>query len=77
MPKKTSFSDISQIFVGCNHSLFQNNEGEIFSCGHNQAGQCGLGHFNHPQITPSLIPNLPSNIIQFVCGSHMSAKFIS
>ena len=25
--------------------------------------------FNHPQITPNLIPNLPSNIIQFVCGS--------
>ena len=42
----------------------------IFSCGDNQSGQCGLGHFNDPQITPSLIPNLPSNIVQFVCGCH-------
>ena len=31
-------------------------------------GVCGLGHFNHPQITPNLIPNLPSNIVQFTCG---------
>ena len=31
-----------------------------------------MGHFNHPQITPSLIPNLPSNIVHFVCGAHQS-----
>ena len=28
--------------------------------------------FNHPQITPSLIPDLPSNIVQFVCGAFLS-----
>ena len=33
----------------------------------NQWGQCGLGHFDHPQITPSLI-STPSNIVQFLCG---------
>ena len=69
MPQKTSFSNISKISAGCDHSLFQNNKGEIFSCGDNQSGQCGLGHFNDPQITPSLIPNMPSNIVQFICGS--------
>ena len=31
-------------------------------------GECGLGHFNSPQITPSLILNLLSNIVEFVCG---------
>ena len=31
-------------------------------------GQCGLGHVNDPQITPSLIPDAPSNIVQFVSG---------
>ena len=67
-PQKTSFSNISKISSGCNHSLFQNNKGEIFSCGFNLDGQCGLGHFNESQITPSLIPNLPSNIVQFICG---------
>ena len=68
MPRQTSFSNVSKIFAGCFHSLFQNIKEEIFSCGANEEGQCGLGHFNHPQITPSLIPNVPSNIVHFVCG---------
>ena len=68
-PQKTSFSKISKISAGFYHSLFQNNKGEIFSCGLNYLGQCGLGHFDDPQITPSLILNAPSNIVQFICGS--------
>ena len=68
-PQKTLFSNISKISAGFFHSLFQNDKGQIFSCGNNQKGQCGLGHFNHTQIEASLIPNLPSNIVQFVCGS--------
>ena len=68
-PQKTSFLNISKISAGFSHSLFQNNKGEIFSCGFNEEGQCGLGHFNKSQIKPSLIPNLPSNIVHFVCGS--------
>ena len=71
-PQQTSFSNISKISAGYDHSLFQNNKGEIFSCGDNENGQCGLGHFYDPQITPSLILNLPPNIIQFVCGSYHS-----
>ena len=67
-PQQTPFSNISKISAGWNHSLFQNNKGEIFACGYNEDGECGLGHFNHPQITPSLILNLPSNIVHFVCG---------
>ena len=70
--QKTSFSNISKISASYNHSLFQNDKGEIFACGANKWGQCGLGHFNHPQITPSLIPNVPSNIVQFVCGNYHS-----
>ena len=71
-PQKTSFSYISKISAGWNHSLFQNNKGEIFACGNNEEGQCGLGHFNSPQITPSLILNAPSNIVHFVCGCAQS-----
>ena len=67
-PQKTTFSNISKISAGFHHSLFQNDKGEIFSCGYNAQGQCGLGHFNDLQITPSLILNVPSNIVQFVCG---------
>ena len=31
-----------------------------------------MGDFYSPQIAPWLIPNLPSNIVQFVCGSRHS-----
>ena len=68
--KQTPFSNISKISSGNRHSLFQNNKGEIFSCGFNALGDCGLGHFESPQFTPILIPNLPSNIIHFVCGGY-------
>ena len=65
--KKTSFSNISRVSCGYYNTLFQSDEGEIFSCGNNAEGQLGLGHFQRPS-APSLIPNLPSNIVQFVCG---------
>ena len=71
-PQQTSFANISKISAGSFHSLFQNNKGEIFSCGYNLWGACGLGHFYESQITPSLIPNLPSNIVHFVCGASQS-----
>ena len=71
-PQKTSFFNISKTSTGFHHSLFQNNKGEIFSCGFNKKGQCGLGHFNKSQITPSLISNLPSNIVHFICGASQS-----
>ena len=71
-PQKTSFSNISKISTGSHHSLFQNNKGEIFSCGYNGNGECGLGNFDSPQITPSLIPNVPLNIVQFVCGNNQN-----
>ena len=71
-PQKTLFSNISKISAGAGHSLFQNNKEEIFACGYNAQGACGLGHFNSPQISPSIIPNVPSNIVQFVCGFYNS-----
>ena len=71
-PLKTSFSNITKISAGYSHSLFQNDKGEIFACGYNDDGECGLGHFNHPQITPSLILNLPSKVVDFVCGNYQS-----
>ena len=71
-PQKTSFSTISKISAGYDYSLFQNAKGEIFACGNNINGECGLGHFDSPQITPILIPNAPSNIVQFACGSSHS-----
>ena len=72
MPQQTSFSNISKISAGWGHSLFQKEKGEIFACGYNYHGQCGLGHCKDPQITPSLIPNLPSTIVHFFCGANQN-----
>ena len=71
-PQKTSFSNISKISAGYYHSLFQNTAGEIYACGKNDHGALGLGHFNNVQIIPTLIPNQPLNIVQFVCGCDTS-----
>ena len=51
--QKTSFSNISKVSAGAGHSLFQNNKGEIFGCGKNEHGECGLGHFNSPNDSKS------------------------
>ena len=73
IPQKTSFSNISKISAGWDHSLFENDKGEIFACGYNKHGQCGLGRCEDPnQITPSLVYDAPSNIVQFVCGCYHS-----
>ena len=72
IPKRTSFSNISKISAGLNHSLFQTSKKKIFACGSNHFGACGLGHFNDPQIIPSLILNAPPNVVQFICGEELS-----
>ena len=73
--QQTSFQQISKISAGDDHSLFQNNKGEIFGCGYNKYGEVGLGHFNHPQIKVTLIPNLPLNIVQF-CSGNLHSFFL-
>ena len=70
--RKTSFSNISKISAGYRHSLLQNYKGDIYGCGQNDNGEIGLGHFNHPQITVTPIPNQPENIVHFCCGYHQS-----
>ena len=78
--QKTAFSNISKISSGSSHLLFQNDKGEIFSCGHNVYGQLGLGqacahlegHSNSSPISPIPILNAPLNIVHFVCGGFHS-----
>ena len=61
----------SYFSTGLQHSLFQNTKKEIFAW-KNVNGECGLGHFDKCHLYPSLIPNMPDNIIKFVCGSNQS-----
>ena len=39
--------------------------------GANADGALGFGHFDDSHV-PTLIPNLPSNIVQFICGAFHS-----
>ena len=70
--QQTLFSDILKLSLGYAHTLFENSKGEIFSCGYNGNGELELGCSDDSIITPTLIPNLPPKIIQFVCGIHQS-----
>ena len=70
--QQTTFSNISKVSLGNSCTLFQNDRDEIYSCGSNRFGELGLGHCKIPQLTPTLIPNLPPNIVQFICGSYHS-----
>ena len=70
--QQTTFSNISKISVGSHYSLFENSKGEIYSCGFYENGNFGLKRENNIQYKATLIPNLPSNIVQFVCGYHHS-----
>ena len=75
LAKQTKFSNILKITTGGNHSIFQNNKGEIYVCGYNKNGELGLGHFNH-QFDVCLLLNNENDplldIIQFACGNNHS-----
>ena len=70
-PQKTSNENIIKVSAGGNHTLFQNNKGEIFGCGCNKNGEVALGTFTSLSMV-TLIPNLPPNIVKFVCGRNQN-----
>ena len=71
-PIKTSYSDIIKISASYQISLFQNMKGIIYGCGNNSQGYIGLGHNNHPQLEPCILPDQPSHIIEFCSGYYYS-----
>src|SRR3990167_9397201 len=50
--------EMAECASGCDHSLFLDSLGSVWSCGHNQQGELGLGH-NSNLPTPQKISNLP------------------
>ena len=57
-PSKVNISKQKSISAGFSHSIFLDEVGQVWACGHNQYGQLGLGHFaqmDHPE----KIDNLP------------------
>eukprot|EP01083_Nonionella_stella_P004282 12358_1 len=62
---------ITKICTGFNHSLFLTNTGNVWSCGKNNFGQCGIvrqcGTADPLKLIPVLVPFL-QNIIDIECG---------
>ena len=50
--------NIVQFCSGYYHSLFLDSKGNVFSVGHNECGQLGLGHNNNQNVL-NKIPNIP------------------
>src|SRR5437868_1093097 len=55
-----------RIIVGGNHSIILNNDGQIYTYGHNNKGQLGLGD-NIKRNIPTLMPNI-RNLIAITGG---------
>ena len=74
-PNQTSFTNISKISGGYCFTMFQNETGEIYSCGNNSHGELGwetskTNFADKYQIYQ--IYNQPPNIVQFCCGFYHS-----
>ncbi len=63
--------NIVQLSTGKYHTLALTNTGEVYSWGSNTFGQLGLGDIKNIN-TPTLIPNLPNDIIQISTRSSHS-----
>ena len=67
-------SKVVQVACGYNHTFILKNDGSVYSCGNNEAGQLGLGtsdtntHSTFTQVTT----NINNDVKQIACGSHYS-----
>jgi len=58
--------------VGKNHTLFLTEDGEVYACGDNKSGQCGIGT-NTPQVlVPKKIKFKEGKVTKVACGADFS-----
>jgi hypothetical protein len=69
MPKlPITNKNIKQIYVGINHFIIYENDGNVLVCGSNDYGQLGLGHLKNIY-HPTLLIN-DKDIKNITCGQH-------
>ncbi len=71
--------EVKLVACGANHTLLVTNDNEVYACGANMFGECGLGHFNEVDTFQKLDMSgdfSPNNdniqIEQVTCGSEHS-----
>lgn len=58
--------EIIEVAAGNEHSLFLTNDGEVYSVGYNDNGQCGIENSNQRIVVPTLIKSLKDIKIKHV-----------
>jgi len=58
--------------VGKSHSLFLTEDGEVYACGENKSGQCGLGNNDAVILKPTKIKFEEGKVTKVSCGAEFS-----
>lgn len=58
--------------VGKSHSLFLTDDGQVYACGENKSGQCGIGNTDALVLKPQKIKFEDKKVIKVACGAEFS-----
>ena len=61
-------NDVKQIACSGNHTIILKNDGNVWACGWNSAGQLGLGNTTNRNTFTQVITNINNDVKQIVCG---------
>ena len=64
----TNISNVKQIVCGGSHTYILKNDGSVWSCGLNDAGQLGLGDTTNRNTFTKVTTNISNDAKQIVCG---------
>ena len=61
-------NDVKQVACGCDFTVILKNDGSIWSCGYNSAGQLGLGNNTTRKTFTQVTTNINNDVKQISCG---------
>lgn len=64
--------NVIQAACGKHHSLFLSDEGQVYACGDNSKGQCGIGSEKKSLEFPELLQYDGPKIVKISCGADFS-----
>lgn len=64
--------NVIAVATGRQHGLFLTDEGQVFACGDNKSGQCGIGNKKETVSSPTRIDYSGTKITKIACGADFS-----